>query len=252
MKVFEAMSRLAEVSSDQWGLLTTAQAGELGVNTTTLVRLVEAGLLMQVRHGVYAVSAGEVTAHQDEKAVWLKLNPGQPGWRRPKLDLDGGVVSHRSAALLHGLGDLVAPRIEMTVPRRRRVRDASVRLRRAELSEDDVTLVDGLPVTTVLRTIVDLLADHVDASHLAQVIQEADRAGKVDLDELADRAAPYARRYGIAGRDGRALLEHLRNHIDAVRATGLDKVRSLLAEQQRIAEALTEAMLNLDTSVHSK
>jgi hypothetical protein len=38
------------------------------------------------------------------------LRPDVAGWERPKVDPDGGVIAHRSALRLHGLGDLVNDR----------------------------------------------------------------------------------------------------------------------------------------------
>ncbi len=70
-------------------------------------------------------------------------------------------------------------------------------------------MIDGLPVTTPLRTICDLLDQHTDSSHIATIIRQAVEAGQVALDELAERIGPYARRYGVKPFDGTALLEHL-------------------------------------------
>jgi hypothetical protein len=144
-----------------------------------------------------------------EQAVWLSLRPGTPAWERPKIDPDGGVVSHQSAARLHGLGDLPDARVELTVPRRRTMRDPNVKLYRAELAEADVTLVDGLPVTTALRTVRDLLDRRTDASHVATILRQAVDAGLVTRDELPPALAPFARRYGVRAGDGAELLAHL-------------------------------------------
>lgn len=208
MKTPEALTELAAYTAGQWGLVTTAQARQVGVGTVALVRLVDQGLLLRIRHGVYALAAGEETSHLEIKAAWLALHPAVPSWERPKLDPHSGVVSHRAAALLHDLGDMVADKIEMIVPKRRTLGD-TVRLRPRELTDDDVTLADGLPVTTIERTVVDLLDDHVDASHIAPVIHRAWRENRLDLDRLAPRMNPYSRRYGLAAGDGRGLLDSL-------------------------------------------
>lgn len=123
------------------------------------------------------------------------------------------MVSHRSAARLHGLGEFVNDRVELTVPRRRTMRDSAVLIHQANLNDADVTLVDGLPVTTALRTVCDLLDQHLDASHIATVIYQAVQAGQIGLDELAERIGPYARRYGVKPFDGTALLEQLLRQI---------------------------------------
>jgi predicted transcriptional regulator of viral defense system len=202
-----ALELLGGYTTGQWGMVTTRQAQSLGVDDVTLQRLRTAGLLETVRHGVHATTSSPASGARPEQAAWLSLRPATPAWERPRLDPDGGVVSHRSAARLHGLGDLPDSRIELTVPRRRTMRDPNVWLRTASLAEPDVTLLDGLPVTTPLRTIRDLLDRSTDASHVATIVRQALEAGLVARAELPAALAPFARRYGVASGD--ELLAHL-------------------------------------------
>jgi len=213
METLDALGLLGGYTAEQWGMVTARQARLLGVDGVTVHRLKEAGLLEPVRRGVYAVTSAGASPHRDEQAVWLSLRPDAAGWTRPKLDPDGAVISHRSAARLHGLGEFVNGRVELTVPRRRTMRDSAVLIHQANLNDAEVTVVDGLPVTTPLRTICDLLDQHLDASHIATVIRQAVQAGQVGLDELAERIGPYARRYGVKPFDGTALLEQLLRQI---------------------------------------
>jgi predicted transcriptional regulator of viral defense system len=213
MEMLHALELLGKHTAEQWGMVTARQARLLGVDGVTVHRLKEAGLLELVRRGVYAVTSAGPSQVRDEQAVWLSLRPDVAGWNRPKLDPDGAVISHRSAARLYGLGEFVNDRVELTVPRRRTMRDSTVVIHRAKLTNADVTVIDGLPVTTPLRTICDLLDQHIDASHIATVIRQAVEAGQVRLDELAERIGPYARRYGVKPFDGTAVLEQLLGQI---------------------------------------
>jgi predicted transcriptional regulator of viral defense system len=210
VKAREALEVLGTVTAEQWGMVTGQQAKALGVDAVTLHRLQNIGHLERVRRGVYAVTTATVTDAREEQAAWLWLNPTAPAWTRPPLDPDGGVLSHQSAARLHQLGELVNDRITVTTPRRRTSRDPDLRLITRTLAADEVTAVDGLPVTTALRTISDLVEKHTDGSHLATIIRQAVEAGLVQLDALAEHLGPYALRYGVrrAG-DGEALLEQL-------------------------------------------
>jgi predicted transcriptional regulator of viral defense system len=202
-----ALELLGGYTTGQWGMVTTRQAQSLGVDDVTMHRLRTAGLLETVRHGVHATTSSPASDARPEQAVWLSLRPATPAWERPRLDPDGGVLSHRSAARLHGLGDLPDSRIELTVPRRRTMRDPNVWLRTAALTEPDVTLLDGLPVTTPLRTIRDLLDRSTDASHVATIVRQALESGQVARAELPAAIAPFARRYGVVS--GAELLAHL-------------------------------------------
>ncbi|MFD0809846.1 type IV toxin-antitoxin system AbiEi family antitoxin domain-containing protein [Amycolatopsis umgeniensis] len=206
----QALGLISEFTADQWGMVTSRQAKEVGVDGSTLHRMEKVGYLDRVRRGVYASTTAAVDVARDEQAAWLALNPAVASWERPVPDPDGGVVSHRSAARLHGLGELVADRITFTSSRRRTSRDPDLWFKLADLDRDDVTFVDRLPVTTALRTICDLLDQHLDGSHVGAIIHDAVLANLVQLDVLSDSIGPYALRYGIRRPDdGEALLEHL-------------------------------------------
>jgi predicted transcriptional regulator of viral defense system len=209
MEAVDAITALAGYTADQWGMVTTAQSNAAGIDNMTLTRLVDSGFLDHVRRGVYATTAAPEDMLRAQKAVWLLLNPAVPAWQRGKLDDDGGVLSHSSAAAAHSVGDLRTDMIEFIVPRRRVTKHSDVRLRRGVLAEQDVAMVDGLPVTTVERTIADLLGDHIDGGHAGVMIYQALRRGQAGLDTLAARIGQYNRRYGVKGRNGIALIEEL-------------------------------------------
>ncbi|MEV6013757.1 type IV toxin-antitoxin system AbiEi family antitoxin domain-containing protein [Streptomyces sp. NPDC051976] len=206
----EQLGLLGGVASDQWGLVTTAQAKAAGLNSVQLRRLAEAGLIEVVGRGVYLLAAAGQPQHLEIKVAWLRLQPSVPAWARERGGPDSGVISHASACQVHGLGDVPAPTVEISVPRRRTTTDRFVHLRIAPLDPSDIVIIDGLPVTSVTRTIVDLLQAKTDGGHVGAVIADADHRGSISLDELAGRVQPYARGYGLpADTDGRTLLEHL-------------------------------------------
>jgi Transcriptional regulator, AbiEi antitoxin len=116
VNVREAMTTLSGFTADQWGLVTSAQATGAGVDRTTIARLVEAGLLDHIRRGVYAVLAAPEDPLRETRAAWLQLNPAVPGWERPLIDPDGGIVSHTTAARVHDLGDMLVGRAKSRSP----------------------------------------------------------------------------------------------------------------------------------------
>lgn len=104
----------------------------------------------------------------------------------------GAVLSGRSAAWLHGvdiLGRGEPP--EITLPR-----DTSMRpregliIRRALLPDDDVTVIDGVLVTTALRTSFDL-ARRPDLVEGVVAVDALAHANLVQLEELRDYAAEH-------------------------------------------------------------
>lgn len=205
------LMRVAGLASEQWGLITTAQAAQLGVAAGSMARWAEQGTLTRLTHGVYKVSGSSYDPRDELRAAWLGLAPKRTAADRladARLD---AVVSHRSAAAMHGLGDLEADTHEFTVDGRRQSRRPDVRIhtRTSPIDPATWTRVAGLPVTTVLSSIIDLAAAHIDGGHLAGVVRDAVATAAVDIDDLSERLAPHAHRYDTTLGDGRSLVQRL-------------------------------------------
>jgi len=201
----EAIRALGALATAQWGLLTAAQARRMGVTVQQLARLSNDGALERVRHGVYRVAGSPSHQFEQLRAAWLALDPERLADER--LAEDVAVVSHRTAAAVHGLGDLEVDVLEFTVRDRRQSRDRQLRFHRGQLEESEWTLVNGLPVTTILTTIRDLAAARVDGGHLAGVVRDAVTTHHVDLDAVSDVLADHAHLYGAPLADGATLLQ---------------------------------------------
>jgi very-short-patch-repair endonuclease len=112
------------------------------------------------------------------------------------------VLSHRDAAALFSLRTSARGPIEVSVPRR--CRRPGIQAHLARLQADEITVEDGIPVTTVARTLLDLAAvlprqPLKRATEQAEVLRLADRTS---LDDLLMR---YPTRRGTAA------LRELRN-----------------------------------------
>lgn len=209
MKARDALRELAEMSASQWGMVTSAQAATRGVTRLDLSRLTEAGDLVRLAHGVYKDAGAPSGAHLDVRAAWLSSDPARLASDRLGDGHRGVVVSGQTAAWLHDIGDLRSNRTELTTPVRRQTQRADLHYRRRELPEEDVTIRDGLPVTTPERTIADLVEDRTDLSIVADALRDASRKSELDLGLLADGLAPLAERNGHRKGDGVALLDQL-------------------------------------------
>jgi predicted transcriptional regulator of viral defense system len=203
----EVLARLAtEVAEDQWGLVTRSQALAAGVPRATFARLVAAGALVRVAHGIYRIAGGLDPEHLDLRAAWLQLDPTVPAWQRVR-SAEVAVVSHRSAAEMYGLGDLIADTHEFSVPVRTQTRRRDVRLYLRPVPAEDRDMVDGLPVTRAHRIVADLLAAYEDGSAVATIAVEAVRRGLTTPAQIAASVSPLARRYHVG--DGVALANQL-------------------------------------------
>lgn len=207
MRSDERLLKLADLAESQWGLLTSAQASELGISAQRLKRLADQGLIVRIRHGVYRLAGSPESVQEPIRAEWLALEPKRLAAERLHDSAPAGVVSHRSAAKLRGLGDLDADYHEFTVPRRRDTRSPDVRFRIGTLDRRDWDLVDGLPVTRPLRTVVDLASGHTDGGHLASIVRDAILTGDTTREELAEELRPYAHHYGVPIGAGTELVD---------------------------------------------
>jgi len=196
---------LADLAAEQWGLVTTSQARGLGVSAQTVARLTNQGALERLTHGVHRVAGTPPSPLDDLRAAWLALDPTRRASERLR-DKDPIAVAYRSAAAIHELGDLEADRLEFISGARKQTRRPDIRLHRGQIGPGEWTIVEGLPVTSVLRTVADLAADHVDGGHLASVVRDALTRRQVDDQQLAATLRPHAHHYGVRMGDGEALL----------------------------------------------
>lgn len=169
----EAIARLA---SRQDGVVARAQLLALGIPGPTVDNRVRRGHLEILRRGLYAV--GPIRG---------------PRWREWAAVLAGGrgaAVSHRSAAYLWGLVHArPAGPVEVSVPPPRHPRGPEPRIHRATLPRNERTTLDGIPVTTVARTLLDLAAGP-DSRPLERMVARAERQrllDRADVSRVLDR-----------------------------------------------------------------
>ena len=207
MPVDSPRNRIAPIAEDQWGLITRRQALNAGVSQTTLDRLTtEGGDLRRVGYAVYQLVGAPEPDHLELRVAWLQLAPAIPAWER---DPKNGVVSHRSAAEMYGIGSLPADRHDFTVDRRRQTRQPNIRLHTRPLADHDWIRLRGLPVTLPSRIASDLLHDQEDPEAVANVIADAIRRVFDYPSSFAEALRPHAYRFRLRRGDGLGLLRWL-------------------------------------------
>jgi very-short-patch-repair endonuclease len=169
------------LASRQQGVVSLLQLRAAGLTEREISVRVRAGRLHRVHRGVYAVGHTALTADGRALAAVLACGPE-------------AVLSHRSAAGQWAL--MRSPKlIEVTAPRSRHGRAGFVLHRTRALHADDRAVVDGIPVTSVARTIVDV-ADVLRERRLAEVVHEAEVQRLFDLRELDAAQARVPGRLG--------------------------------------------------------
>lgn len=191
---------MVELARRQHGVIATRQLRELGLSQNAVASRVRSGLLTPLHRGVYAVGAGTEDPHQR--------------WMAAVLSGTGGVyLSHRSAGVLlellpsdGGLTHVICH--DSRVRHHARVKGHRARNLDYEL---DCTIRNGIPVTNVARTLLDLAGSYT--------YEVADAAINAALDaRLFDRDAVL----DVCGRNrGHRGAGHLSRRAAAVAAPEL-------------------------------
>lgn len=205
----DSRTAVAEVATQQHGLITTSQALALGLSHSAIHRLLRKGAWITVFPRTHRLCEAPGQWEQTLAAACL--------WGG-----DGSAASHRAAARLHRLGfEEAVP--ELYIPRRRRA-PSGLRVHTTDLLPvKDVTRKREIPVTTVSRTLIDL--GGVSSSRVVErLLETALREGSTSLTYLADRIEEIAR----PGRRGVATIRALLRQRDPALAPTESELESLL------------------------
>lgn len=135
-------AKVLELADRQWGRISAAQFGALGVDRHTVSRWTDSGYLHVVHPRVYAVGHRAPTVEADLWAAVLYAGPG-------------AMLSHATALWWRGLLDKQPRPIQVTTPRRcRSLSRVKVYGRRAH----ERVLHKGLTTTTVEQALLDYAA----------------------------------------------------------------------------------------------
>jgi predicted transcriptional regulator of viral defense system len=202
--------RIRDLAGRQHGVASLAQLQFLGLSARAVRDRVAAGRLTRIHRSVYAVGHANLTLRGHWMAAVLAYGPK-------------AVLSHRSSSALHGIRADNRPKIDVTVPSRSaRPRPGIDVHASTTLEPADVTTVDGIPCTTLPRTLLDL-AEVVDERAVEKAVNQAEVLRKFDLrtvEEVLSRAA---------GRRGAAVLKRVLANYDGPTLTNRELEERFLA-----------------------
>jgi hypothetical protein len=185
-------ARVAPTFAQQHGLITRSQAVTAGMSPRQVQWRLETGRWLVVETSTYRLAGVPFTWETRVLAPVLAT---------------GGLASHRSAAVIWGIGGIRAGAPEITVGRPNRYRRTDVRVHESgDLASAGRRVRDGIPVTGVARTLVDL-----GASVPWSVVEDA------ALDALDRRLVSWPtilRTYAVHSRQGRTGCGAIRQVID--------------------------------------
>lgn len=168
----EAIAALALV---QHTVFSLDQLRELGLSPGAVRQRVARSRLHRIHHGVYSLVPRKLLTRRGHwMAAVLACGPG-------------AALSHRNAAALHGLRDTQRGKIDVSISCRSHLRRPGIDVHRApNLAEQDITIVDSIPCTSVARTLLDL-AEVVARRPLERAFDESEIRELFDLRAIEDQ-----------------------------------------------------------------
>jgi very-short-patch-repair endonuclease/predicted transcriptional regulator of viral defense system len=172
--------RIATLADRQHGVVSVAQLRKLGLEGRAVRQRSARGGLHRVHRGVYAVGRRGLTANGVFMAAVLACGPD-------------ATLSHRSAACHRGLRPDNRATVDVSVPRPSGRSRETIKLHlTGTLAPQDVTVCDGIPCTSVARTLVDL-GDVAPPRAVERAVERAEAARAFDakaVDEVLTRVGP--------------------------------------------------------------
>jgi hypothetical protein len=191
----------------QHGVVAARQLRSLGFPYSTVHDRAATGRLHRIHNGAYAVGRPDLPPKGRWMAAVLACGPG-------------ALLSHAAAAALHEIRSTAASRIDITVPHPYLLTRPGIRVHRhTELTAADATQLDGIPVTSIPRTLLDL-ATVLTQPQLERACEQAVLEDSFDMRAIGKLLARSHGRRGV--RRLRAVLA--RGDLGAnVPASGLER-----------------------------
>jgi predicted transcriptional regulator of viral defense system len=185
------MDELLAVAEENDGFVTANQARKAGIVGSVLARLAQRGKLERAARGVYRIPYFPLARFSQYREALL--------WVRSDAGPENVALSHETALAVYGITDVNPSIVHITIPRQSRLRRNQpkwILLHRAELQSNDVIEHEGLPITTIARTTMDVLTSTGRIELIRTAISDARREGylsKTEADQLRKQVNKYVR-----------------------------------------------------------
>jgi hypothetical protein len=159
------------VAARQWGVVSRAQALDAGLTRHQIARRISSGRWIVLRRGVFAIAG--TPPSWEQAVVGAVLRAGE-----------GAVASHFTAGAIWGLPNFGREYLEISTdrPERRRIPGVVTHRTVAFLAAEH-TVLRGIPVSSVARTLVDC-SSRLSVPQLGTATDHGLRTGQLRLEDL--------------------------------------------------------------------
>lgn len=214
------------LATAQHGVVARRQLLELGLSAQAVQHRIDRGRLYRVERGVYAVGRPQLGRRGRWMAAVLSCGPR-------------AALSYGSAAALWGIERERRNRIEISTSSQSvRPRSRLLVYRRPNLRASDVEVKDGIPVTSIVRTLIDI-ASRLGRNDLDRAVNEADRLGLIDPETLFESLAKHPGKRGVG-----ALRDMLGERTFLLTDSELERRFLRLVAEAELPMPLTQQHLN--------
>jgi predicted transcriptional regulator of viral defense system len=166
---------LYEIAENQAGYFSARQALDSGFSRPNLFYLTKRGKFKRISQGVYRIALFPNSRFDD---LFLALvSSGEKA-----------VLSHETALSLYELSDAMPGEIHVTFPRTTSRRRKGIKMHTKAISEKEIRNYQGLRVTTVPRTIIDLIESGFEPVQIKKAIDQAIQRGMLTKEDLLHEA----------------------------------------------------------------
>lgn len=164
MKGKPDFSGLYAIAEGQAGYFSARQARTVGYSYERLSELARNGQFTRVEHGIYRLMHFPASRFEDLHVAVLRVG-------------SEAVISHQTALGVYDLSDVVPTKIHIIMPRSGSRRRKDLQLHTNSLESNEITRREGFQITTVERTIADVIMEGLAYQHVRQSVEQAIRSG---------------------------------------------------------------------------
>jgi predicted transcriptional regulator of viral defense system len=181
---YKRSGRAWELAGRQHVVVARRQLLALGFSKRAIEHRVARGRLHQVTPGIYAVGWPQLT--RERRWMTAVLAGGE-----------GAALSHRSAASLWEVGTEQPGITDISVTRHTKLSRPGIRVRsRPALSAVEIVSRQDIPVTDIVRTLIDFAAESGSAA-VERAVNEADKRNLITPETLRQRLVDHAGEAGV-------------------------------------------------------
>lgn len=211
-----SLRAVARLAANQHGVVSLGQATELGVDRRAMSRAVAAGVAERLHPQVVAFGGSPSTSLRSIHAAVLQV--------------PSSAASHESALLARGI-DGIPFEVAVVVPTGSPNHYSGIRVHRfGDLLDHHIEIVDGIPCTTIPRTIVDL-GSQFSALRLNDLLE------RLVITERLTSFAAISKALREVHHQGRRRISVLAKLLEARRPSDPTPRSTLELEADRVVEA---------------